>query len=120
MPSYIATTGGAGTSGATSTPLVVAKKVKVDPPAHYLGARVLGVESWLMQMERWMVLQNYPMDKYVFVVANQTAGATQAWINQVLQYIEVGKRDPFDDWADFNVAMWTAFEPITTTKESRR
>ena len=32
-----------------------------------------------------MLLQNYPMDKYVAVVANQMEGATQAWINQVLQ-----------------------------------
>ena len=120
LPSYIATTGGAGTSGATSAPQVGAAEVKVDPPARYSGARVPGVRSWLTQMERWMVLRNYPVDKYVAVVANQTEGAAQAWINQVLQDIEVGKRNPFDDWADFKVAMCAAFEPVTATEESRR
>ena len=59
------------------------------------------------------------MDKYVAVVANQTEGAAQAWINQVMQDIEVGKRNPFDDWADFKVAMCVAFEPVTASKESR-
>ena len=44
-----------------------------------------------------MVLWNYPLDKYVAVVANQMEGAAQAWIIQVLQDIEVGKRNPFDD-----------------------
>ena len=81
LPSYIATTGGAGTSGATSAPQVGAAEVKVDPPTRYSGARVPGVRSWLTQMERWMVLQDYPVDKYVAVVANQTEGAAQAWIN---------------------------------------
>ena len=56
LPSCIATTGGAGTSGATSAPQVGAAEVKVDPPAHYSGARVRGVRSWLTQMKRWMVL----------------------------------------------------------------
>ena len=45
--SYIVTTGGAGTSGATSAPQVATAKVKVDPPARYSGARVPGVRSWL-------------------------------------------------------------------------
>ena len=31
------------------------------------------------------------------VVVNQMEGAAQAWINQVLQDIESGKRNPFDD-----------------------
>ena len=38
----------------------------------------------------------------------------------MLQDIEMGKKNPFDDWADFKVAMCVAFEPITTTEESRR
>ena len=111
--SCIATTSGAGTSSATSAPQVVAAEVKVDPPARYSDTRVLGVQSWLPQMERWMVLQNYPVDKYVAVVSNQMDEAAQAWIIQVLQDIEVGKRNPFDCWADFKVAMCVAFEPVT-------
>ena len=75
LPSYIATTGEDGTSGATSAPQVAAAEVKVDPPVHYSGARVPGVWSWLTQMERWMVLRNYPMDKYMAMVANQMEGA---------------------------------------------
>ena len=67
-----------------------------------------------------MVLRNYPVDKYMAVVTNQTEGAAQAWINQVLQDIEVGKRNPFDDWADFKVPMCAAFEPVTATEELRR
>ena len=47
-------------------------------------------------------------------------GATQAWINQVLQDIEVGKRNPFDYWADLKVAMCPTFEPVTATEELRR
>ena len=70
LPSYIVTTNGAGTSGATSAPQIAAAKVQVDPPVRYSGTRVPGVQSWLTQMERWMVLQNYPVDKYVAVVAN--------------------------------------------------
>ena len=67
-----------------------------------------------------MVLRNYLVNKYVVVVANQTEGAAQAWINQVLQDIEVGKRNPFDDWTDFKVAMCVAFELVTTIEELRR
>ena len=67
-----------------------------------------------------MSLRNYPEDKYVVVVANQTEGATQAWINQVLQEIEVGKRTRFADWEDFKAAMCAAFEPVTAVEESRR
>ena len=78
---------GASTRGATIAPPVAATKVKVDPLVCYSGARVTRVWSWLMQMEWWMVLWNYPMDKYMVVVANQMEGATQAWINQVLQDI---------------------------------
>ena len=81
LPSYIVTMGGAGTLGATNAPSVVTVEVKVDPPVGCLGTRVPRVWSWLMQMERWMVIQNYPMDKYVAVVANQTEVAAQAWIN---------------------------------------
>lgn len=40
-----------------------------------------------------MVLRNYPLDKYVVVVANQAEGVAQAWINQVLQDIEFGQED---------------------------
>ena len=67
-----------------------------------------------------MVLWNYPMDKYVAVVVNHAEGAARAWINQVLQDIEVGKRNPFHDWADFKVAMCAAFELVTAAEESRR
>lgn len=42
-----------------------------------------------------MVLQNYHVDKYVVVVANHTEGAAQAWINQMPQDIELGKKVPF-------------------------
>ena len=63
---------------ATSAPQVAAAEVKVDPPARYFSARVPGVRSWRTQMERWMVLWNYPVDKYVAVVANQMEGAAQA------------------------------------------
>lgn len=52
---------------------------------------------WLKQVERWMSLWNFPQEKYVVVVANQMEGAAQAWISQVLQEIESGKRNPFDD-----------------------
>ena len=52
LPSYIATTGGASTSGVTSAPQIAATKVKVHPPAHYSSARVSRVQSWLTQMER--------------------------------------------------------------------
>ena len=38
----------------------------------------------------------------------------------MLQNIEVGKRNPFDDWIDFKVAMCATFEPVTATQESRR
>ena len=38
----------------------------------------------------------------------------------MLQDIEVGKRNPFDDWADFKVERCAAFEPVTATEESRR
>ena len=47
LPSYIVTTSGTGTSSATSAPQVVVAEVKVDPPAHYSGARVSRVWSWL-------------------------------------------------------------------------
>ena len=67
-----------------------------------------------------MVLRNYPVDKYVVVVANQTEGAAHVWINHVLQDIEVGKRNPFDDWVDFKAAMCVAFELVTAIEESRR
>ena len=76
LPSYIATPSGAGTSGATSAPQVAATEVKVDPPVHYSITRVPGVRSWRLQMERWMVLQNYFVDKYMVVVVNQMEGAT--------------------------------------------
>ena len=45
LPSYIVTTGGAGTSGGTSSPQVAAAEVKVDPPKSYSSARVPGVRS---------------------------------------------------------------------------
>ena len=60
------------------------------------------------------------MDKYVMVAANQMEGAAQAWINQVLQDIEVGKRNPFNDWKDFKTVMCATFKPFTATEESRR
>ena len=47
LPSYIVTTGGAGTSGATSAPPIAVAEVKVDPLACYSSARVLGVQNWL-------------------------------------------------------------------------
>ena len=78
LPSCIVTTGEAGTLGVTNAPPIATAKVKVDPLARCLGARLPGVWSWLMQMERWMVLRNYLVDKYVAVVANQTKGAAQA------------------------------------------
>ena len=119
LSTFMATAGGA-TSGATSAPLAAAGEIKVDPPARYSGARVPGVRMWLRQVERWMSLRNFPQEKYVAVVANQTEGAAQAWINQVLQDIETGKRNPFADWEDFKAAMCAAFEPVTATEESRR
>ena len=75
LPSYIATTGGASTSGATNPPLVTTTEVKVDPLGFYSGTRVPRVRSWLMQREIWMVLQNDLVDKYVSVMANQMEGA---------------------------------------------
>ena len=38
----------------------------------------------------------------------------------MLQDIKVGKRNPFEDWADFKVVMCAAFEPVTATEEFRR
>lgn len=38
----------------------------------------------------------------------------------MLQDIESGKRNLFDDWEDFRVAMCTAFEPVIAMEESRR
>ena len=76
--SYILTTGEVGALGPTSALLFAATKVKVDPPACYLGTRVPRVWSWLTRMERWMVLWNYPVDRYVVVVVNETEGTAQA------------------------------------------
>ena len=56
----------------------------------------------------------------VTVVDNQMEVAPQASINQVLQDIEMGKRNPFFEWEDFKAAMCAAFEPVTATEESRR
>ena len=70
LPSYIAATGGSGTSGETSAPLVAVAEVNMDPPERCSVTRGPGVWSWLTQMERWIVLRNYPVNKYVAVVAN--------------------------------------------------
>ena len=47
-------------------------------------------------------------------------GGAQAWINQVLQDIEVDKSNPFDDCANFKVVTCAAFEPVIVIEESRR
>ena len=94
--------------------------MKLGAPPQYSGKRQLGVRIWLTQMEHYMKLMHYTPTDWLDVVAMWVEGATNSWVNAVLQDVAVGHRLMFHTWAQFRDAMVQRFEPITEVEEAQK
>ena len=65
-------------------------RLKLDPPPRYKGGRFPGVWRFLTDVERWMRLMEYPVEKYVDIIATRCEGGPQLWINNSQRDILAG------------------------------
>ena len=66
--------------------------MKLEAPPRYSGKKQPSVWTWLSQMERYMRLMKYAPTDWLDVVAMGVDGATNSWVNAVLQEVADGWR----------------------------
>ena len=108
MPSQPIQTGSFGTMGsamagqsmtvtATSAPVghheECIKGLKLEMPEKFTGSRIPAIAGWLTKMERYFRLMKYPTDIWVDVITTHVTDAAQAWLDKVLQDVQLGRRN---------------------------
>ena len=78
-----------------------AGQMKLEAPPRYSGKRQPEARVWLTHMERYMKLMRYDPTDWLDAVAMRVEGATNSWVNAVLQDVAVGCRPIFCTWAQF-------------------
>ena len=56
-------------------------------------------------MEQYFRLMKYPTDIWVDVIATRITDAAQAWLDKELQDVQLGRRPPRVNWAEFRQEM---------------
>ena len=85
--------------------------LKLEMPQKYTGSRIPTVLGWLTKMERCFRLMKYPTDIWVDVIATRVTDAAQAWLDKELQDLQLGRCNPWANWAEFRWEMEQASTP---------
>ena len=62
----------------------------------------------------------YPTDIWVDVISTHITDAAQAWLDKELQDVQLGRRPPWVNWAEFRQEMEQAFTPLSEVEHARR
>ena len=79
--------------------------LKLEMPENYTGSHIPTVSGWLTKMERYFRLMKYPTDIWVDVITTCITDAAQAWLDNELQDLQLGRHCPWASWADFRHEM---------------
>ena len=79
--------------------------LKLEMLEKYTGSRIPVVSGWLTKMERYFRLMKYPIDIWIDVITTRITDAAQAWLDNELQYLHLGRRRPWGIWVDFRHEM---------------
>ena len=79
--------------------------LKLEMPEKYTGSHTPTVLGWLTKMERYFRLMKYLTNIWVDVIATGITDAAQAWLDKELQDVQLGRRPPWVNWAEFRQEM---------------
>ena len=78
------------------------------------------VHRWLNKLERYFKLMRYSADIWVDVIATCITHPAKVWLDKSLRDIQLGRCNPWADWAVFRHDIGASFTPMLEAKHARR
>ena len=95
-------------------------RLRLAVPAKFSGDGKVAASEWLMEVCRWLRLNNVSEDRWGAVMMSQLSGAAQSWLNHLELQVVQGVRALPVRWEDFARELRAIFEPVTSVEAARR
>ena len=94
--------------------------MKLEPPSRYNGAKRPGVGKWIDAMTTWMLLMNYPANKWVLITSTRLEGHALSWYIAHARSVQEDTGQEWQSWAKFTGAMRKDFAPLDDEEDAHR